>query len=222
MRYSYLLFDLDGTLIYSHPGIFYCLKIALREQGMVEMNVEKLRKCIGPPLRVSLAEIWGLPPEKIAPTERVYRRAYDECGWEKCNLIDGAKETLTKLKAKGYTLALATSKPLVFAKRILRKLEIENLFSVIVGSGFDGSLPDKKSVIEECVKQLGADKEKCLMIGDRKYDLEGALAAKVDCAIVNVGYAEKGEFERQIPSWLVSSFDELLAFLCSEHNEKRI
>ena len=213
MRYSCLLFDLDGTLIYSHPGIFYCMEIALKEQGMVELNAKKMRKCIGPPLRVSLAEIWGLSEQQTAQAERAYRKAYDEIGWEKCSLIDGAKETLTRLKEQGYTLALATSKPLPFAKRILEKFGLLQLFSVVMGSGFDGSFPDKKSVIEECVRRLGAQKQACLMIGDRKHDLQGANAAQVDCAIVDVGYSEKGEFEREKPNYLFSSFIALQEFL---------
>lgn len=213
MRYPYLLFDLDGTLIYSHPGIFHCLEIALKEQGMVELSEKKLRKCIGPPLRVSLTEIWRLTAAQAQTAERTYRAEYDKCGWEKCSLISGVEETLRTLKTAGYTLALATSKPLPFAERILRKFEIDHLFSVIVGSGFDGSLPDKKSVIEKCVNKLGADKKKCLMIGDRKHDLQGARGAQVDCAIVDVGYAEKGEFEREIPAYLFDGFVNLRSFL---------
>jgi phosphoglycolate phosphatase len=212
MRYSCLLFDLDGTLIYSHPGIFYGLEIALKEQDMVELNVQKLRKCIGPPLHVSFTEIWELNEKQIEQAVRTYRKAYDEIGWEKCSLIDGAKETLTLLKELGYTLALATSKPLPFARRILEKFGLSPLFSVVVGSGFDGSFPDKKSVIEECVRRLGVQKHTCLMIGDRKHDLQGANAAQVDCAIVDVGYSEKGEFEQEKPKYLFSSYEALQAF----------
>lgn len=212
MRYPYLLFDLDGTLIYSHPGIFYALKIALKKQGMVELSEKTLRKCIGPPLRVSLVNILGLTEEQMKKAEQDYRAEYGKCGWEQCELIDGAKQALIALKNGGYTLALATSKPLFFAEKILKKFDIYDLFSVVVGSGLDGSLPDKKSVIEECVKRLGAEKEKCLMIGDRKHDLAGAKEAKVDCAIVDVGYAEKGEFERESPQYLFENFAKLLQF----------
>ena len=192
MRYSYLLFDLDGTLVYSHFGIFHCLKIALESQGITSISEQKLSECIGPPLRFSLTKIWGLTEEQALAAERVYRAKYDVCGWEKCALIEGAKESLEALKNAGYTLALATSKPLPFAKRILQKFEIDKEFSVLMGSGFDGSFPDKKSVIEECVKRLGADKNRCLMIGDRMHDVEGAKAAGVDCLALNVGYAQEG------------------------------
>ena len=215
MRYPYLLFDLDGTLISSHEGIYHCMKIALKEQGMVELNAKLLRKSIGPPLHVTLTKIWGLDKQAALKAEQDYRQAYDKFGCEKCSLIDGADSMLKCFKNAGYSLALATSKPLKFARRILQNFSIDGLFDVIVGSGLDGSLPDKKSVIEECVKQLGASKGQCLMIGDRIHDVEGAKLAGVDCAIVNVGYAEQGEFEREIPTYFWDGYEGLQSFLLS-------
>ncbi len=216
MRYSCILFDLDGTLVYSHPGIFHCLKIALNAQGITDVSEQKLRECIGPPLRFSLTRIWGLTDEQAQSAERVYRAEYDKIGWEKCALIDGAKECLEALKKAGYTLALATSKPLLFAERILQHFGLKDMFSVRMGSGLDGSFPDKKSVIEECVKRLGVKKNCCLMVGDRMHDVEGAKLAGVDCVALNVGYAQEGEFEREIPTYLLDNFTLLRAFLMGE------
>ena len=98
-------------------------------------------------------------------------------------------------------------------QKIAEYFDFAKYFTVLVGCGLDGSLPTKADVIEEVVRRLGAEKEKCLMVGDRKHDVEGAKIAGVDCVLLNVGYAEAGEADLCQPTYEWQDYAELLAKL---------
>ena len=205
-KYRFLLFDLDGTLTYSHPGIFGCIRYALQEMGREIPGEDVLKKAVGPSLMWSFQNLCGMTEEDATEATRLYRVRYKDIGWRENEAISGAKETLQALQEKGYVLAMATSKPLVFAKQISRLFGFSQYLSVEVGSGIGGEFPTKASVIEEVVRQLGADKRDCLMIGDRLHDIEGARQAGVDVAALDVGYAEEGEFEAYPPDYYFADF----------------
>lgn len=213
--YQWLLFDLDGTLIYSHEGIYACMRYALKAMGArVEPTDSELRKTIGPPLEYTFARFFGMSEARAVEATKKYREQYRKTGVYQNTLVTGAKEALTYLKNAGYTLAMATSKPTPFALKIAEKHGIKEYFTEIVGCGLDGSLPTKTAVVAEAIARLGAEKEKTLMIGDRKHDIEGANANGIKTAIVNVGYAEALEFNETKPAYLFTSFAELTDFLC--------
>jgi len=214
-KYEYILFDLDGTLVYSHPGIFAGIRHALREMGRDEgmATEETLRKCVGPSLVYSFTHFFGMNEEDAKQATAIYRAQYSKTGLYKSAPIEGAIEALKALKEKGYVLAMATSKPGVFAEKIAEYFDFAKYFTVLVGCGLDGSLPTKADVIEEVVRRLGAEKEKCLMVGDRKHDVEGAKIAGVDCVLLNVGYAEAGEADLCQPTYEWQDYAELLAKL---------
>lgn len=212
-KYRYILFDLDGTLIYSHPGIYSCITLALSRMGLPEPTEEQLKKCIGPTLMYSFTHYFGLDEETAREATVKYREEYAKTGVLENRAIDGAKQTLKRLSSSGYTLGLATSKPLVFAEQITKRLGFAPYFTVQVGSGVDGSFPTKTAVIEEALRQLQARADECLMVGDRKHDAEGAAALGVDCALLKVGYAPDGEFEQVKPKYVFNGFEDLTEFL---------
>ena len=213
-KYKYVLFDLDGTLIYSHPGIYSCFRYALKKMGWTEMPDDTiLRQCVGPSLMYSFANFFNMSEQDAAKATAFYREEYSRTGVRENEPIDGAMECLKALKQKGYKLALATSKPLFYAGQITQRLGFDKYLDVQVGSGMDGSLDTKALVIAECIKQLGADKQECLMVGDRKHDAEGAKTENVDCAMIKVGYAEEGECEACAPEYIFNTFIELTDFL---------
>ena len=215
-QYRYLLFDLDGTLTYSHPGIFGCIRYALEEMGREIPGEETLRKAVGPSLMWSFQHLCGMTEEDATEATRLYRVRYAKIGWRENEPIDGALSALSALKERGFVLALATSKPLVFAKQISELFGFSKYLSVEVGSGIGGEFPTKASVIEEVVRQLRADKKDCLMIGDRLHDVEGAREAGVDVAALDVGYAEEGEFQAYPPDYYFPSFEAFLAKILGE------
>ena len=212
-KYDCILFDLDGTLTYSHPGIYASLRYALEKLGCPEPSEKQLRACVGHPLVYSFSAVFGLPEEDIPRAVRAYRERYGEIGWRENEPIPGALEALKTLKGRGYRLALATSKPEVFARRISDEFGFTPFFEALTGSGTDGSLPSKADVIREAERRLGASNGQCLMVGDRRQDAEGAAACGTDFAGLAVGYAEPGELEGEESVGIFPDFPSLVAFL---------
>lgn len=211
--YKYILLDLDGTLILSHEGIFSCVQHALEKMGKPQAEERILRECIGPPLEYSFSVILGLGEEESKIATKIYRARYGEKGVYETSPMEGALECLKTLSDKGYILALSTSKPQIFAEKITEKMGFTKYLTVQVGCGLDGSFPTKASVIEETVKKLGARKEECLMVGDRKHDAEGAKEVGIDCALLRIGYGTEAEIRESAPNFVFDGFSDLTEFL---------
>ena len=216
-KYRYILFDLDGTLTHSHPGIYGCFRYALEKMGLPEPKMEQLRRCIGPSLMYSFQNYFDMDEEMARVATANYRERYSVIGWQENAAIDGALEALKALKEAGYKTAMATSKPIVYAEKIAAMFGFSPYLDAEVGCGIDGSLPTKADVIAEAMRQLGASAEECLMVGDRFHDAEGAQVHGMDCALLRVGYAEnEEEFVWSKPTYVFDGFEELKALLLSE------
>lgn len=216
-KYRYILFDLDGTLVYSHPGIFACFRYALEKMGRENPTDEQLLPCIGPSLHYSFTTFFGMNEQDAREAVALYRERYAVKGvWENTP-ISGALECLKNLKEGGYVLGLATSKPILYGQQIVDKHGFSQYLKESVGSGMDGSLPTKASVIEEVMKRLGASAEECLMVGDRFHDAEGAEEQGVDCALLKIGgYADDAELYGCGAKYVFADFTELTAFLLGD------
>ncbi len=213
-KYKYILFDLDGTLTLSHPGIHGCIRYALEKMGRAEPTYEQLKGCIGPSLMYSFQTFFGMNEEDARMATAKYRERYSVIGWQENEPIEGALDTLKALKEAGYKQAMATSKPIVYASKIAKKFGFSEYLDEEVGSGIDGSLPTKADVIKEAMKRLGASADECLMVGDRMYDVEGAKINGMDSAMLRVGYAEsEEEYVEAKPEYVFKDFAELKAFL---------
>ena len=216
--YRYILFDLDGTLTDSEEGIIACALHAFRELGKPAPPMSTLRKMLGPPLYKSFREICGLPEDEAKRAVKVYRERYADVGLFENKPYEGVTEMLSALRDAGLTLAVSTCKPEPFAARILEKFGLSGYFAAVTGSGLDGSLDSKVEVIEETLSRLGCKDKTCvLMVGDRKYDIEGAAAAGVDCIGARWGYAQEGELESYgVP--LAESFSKLTELIIKGHS----
>lgn len=212
-KYRYILFDLDGTLIYSHPGIYSCFQHALKAMGKPEAAQDVLRKCIGPSLMYSFATFFDMTEEDARKATALYREQYSVTGVYENAPIEGALECLKALKSKGYVMALATSKPKIYADIIAERWGFSTYLQEQVGPGMDGSLDSKAEVIAEAIRLLGASKEECLMIGDRHHDIEGAKENGIDSVLLKVGYAAEGEEMECQPTYVVEDFAALETFL---------
>ncbi len=215
-KYKYILFDLDGTLTHSHPGIYACFRYALEKMGRPVPTETQLRKCVGPSLMHSFMHYFGMCEEDARTATAKYRERYSVIGWQENQPIEGALGCLKALRDNGYVLALATSKPKIYSDQITEKFGFANYLQVQVGSGMDGSFPTKASVIHEVIRQLGGSREEYLMVGDRNYDADGAREEGVDCALLRVGYGEEEEFTACAPTYLFNDFSDLTAFLLTE------
>ncbi len=213
-KYKYILLDLDGTLVYSHPGIFACFRYAMEKMGRENPTDEQLYPCVGPSLFHSFTRFFAMNEEDATRAVALYRERYATDGvWEN-ESIEGALAAVERLHAAGYILALATSKPLVYASKIVEKHGFAPYLSVLAGPDFDGHSSTKAEVVAACMEGLGARKEECLMVGDRRYDAEGATAVGVDCALLKAGgYAGEEELYSCGAKYVLADFPALLAAL---------
>ncbi len=195
-KYDVILFDLDGTLTDSAEGIVNCAEYALNLMGITEPDRSRLLRFIGPPLVDSFMDFYGMSREDALKAVALYRERFPVKGIFENRVYEGIPEALDMLKKAGKRLAVATSKPEVYAKRILEHFELAEYFEAVTGAELNGERNAKSEVIEECLKRLGnPDKGTVLMVGDRKHDVIGAKACGVDCAGVKFGYAEENELE---------------------------
>lgn len=191
--YDTVFFDLDGTITDSKPGIVRCIKIALDAKG-IPYTEAQLDMMVGPPFRVSMREILGVDGPVIEELIKLYRAEYEVHGWKECSVYDGVEELFARLKAAGKKLALATSKPLRFAFKMMEELNLAKYFDFIGGAASDTSRESKVEVIEYVIENMTLkERESILMVGDRLYDADGAALAHVDCAGVLWGYGSREE-----------------------------
>ena len=171
-----VLFDLDGTLIDSAPGIFDSFEFTLAQYEMT-VPQERLRRFLGPPLRESFAKL--LPPDEVARAVEIYRAHYAEASGALTKLYPGTKEVLSALREAGYIVCLATSKVRYAALKLLDKLELTPYFDYIGGSSPDASLDTKTAVIRHVLAQPCVQDKRAVMVGDRDngYAWGGGLRA---------------------------------------------
>lgn len=206
MKYEYVLFDLDGTVIDSKIGITKSVEYALKKFEIEVNDLKELEKFIGPPLKESFKLLYGFDEENSTLAIDYFREYFMDKGIFENVLYPNIKEMLTSLKNKKIHLALSTSKPTVFAKKILEHLDMEHLFEVVVGSNLDNTRTDKAEIIEETIRLLGvSDLSKVIMIGDRKHDLIGANKKSIDAMAVTYGYGGYEELKEHSPKYIVDS-----------------
>lgn len=197
--FSYILFDLDGTISDPKEGITKSVQYALSSFGIEEPDRDKLEPFIGPPLRDSFMKFYGFSEQQAEIAVAKYRERFSEKGKFENELYAGMGELLHDLKAAGAHLAIASSKPTVFVEEILEYFGIRQYFEIVVGSELDGTRDKKEEVVAEVLarffKEGAADPSCVVMIGDRKFDIEGAKAAGTHHIGVNYGYAACGELE---------------------------
>ena len=203
-----ILFDLDGTLTDPKEGITKSVQYALEKMGVYEPNLENLVRFIGPPLVDSFSEFYGFNSDDAIRAVGFYRERFTNIGIYENRLIDGIPNLLENLKQSGKTIALATSKPHVYASRILDNFDLSDYFDVIVGAEFDGTRNEKKEVIEEVLRQL-PDSQSPVMVGDRRQDVIGAKLCDIPCIGVRFGYAEENELENAGADFIASTISDL-------------
>ena len=221
--YQYLLFDLDGTLTDSAEGIIKCVQYALEKLGIIENDTEKLKVFVGPPLQESFQTVFGFDEETTKKAIAYYRERFKPVGMYENTVYEGIPEMLKTMKENGKVNLIASSKPEAFVKTILEHFDIAKYFDIIVGASMDNSRNTKEAVIEEALSQLKSldqygkcDDDKCVMIGDRKYDINGAKYFGLRSIGVAYGFAPEGELEAAGADVIVDTVEELTQVLLSE------
>lgn len=189
-----VLFDLDGTLIDSKPGITKCTQYALEFFGITEPDADKLECFIGPPLIESFQKYYGFSPDKAKEAVAKYRERYHSVGIYECELYPDVEETLQRLKTAGYRIAMASSKPEVSCKQIMEHFGLSGYFDEIVGATLDGRIDSKISVLREVLRRLAIrDLSELCLVGDTRFDALGAKEAGIDCVGVTYGFGSRRE-----------------------------
>lgn len=213
-----ILFDLDGTLTDPKDGITRCIQHALVQLGSTPPEADELIWCIGPPLQESFAILLDTD-EKVAIDQALdtYRYEFSRAGLVENRLYPYIDQSLQVLQNQGYRLFLATSKPRVYAVRILDHFGLTGYFDGVYGSELNGRLTDKGELIAHVLQTEGLNPATCLMVGDRKHDIMGGKQNGVKTAAVTNGYGSRDEIARCSPDLIVNSLSELTRYLDAQN-----
>lgn len=214
MKKTWLLWDLDGTLTDPMEGITKSVQYALKRFGIQVHDRQTLCRFIGPPLKDSFMEFYGFSSGQAEEAIQVYREYFSTAGLFENALYPGIPQLLHNCRQVGYTHLVATSKPEVFAQKILEHFHIDQDFAFIAGSKLDGTRVKKAEVIRYALEQAGiTDLSAAVMIGDRDYDVIGAREAGLSCIGVTYGYGSPEELSRAGAEAVVDSVEELQGYL---------
>lgn len=208
-----LLFDLDGTLVDSEPGIINGIQHVFAAMAQPVPEAAALRPWIGPPMRDSFQAVFA-DEAHVAQALALYRQRYDTLGWTELTVYPGIPELILALQAAGHRLAVVTSKNERSARQILSNLPFGACFEEIVGASDDGQRRFKVDLIAEALRRLSVPAETCVMIGDRLMDIEGAAQHRIRSIGVLWGFGDRTELVAAGAGEVVASPAELRAYLC--------
>jgi phosphoglycolate phosphatase len=208
MKYKNYLFDLDGTLTDPGLGIKNSIRYALDKAGLPALDDATLNCFIGPPLLDSFQKYCGATPDEAKELVRLYREYFSVTGLFENEVYRGVPELLDELCRRGAKVFLATSKPELFAVKILEHFDLMKYFTFAGGSTMDETRTAKAEVIDYVLKSANIKAEESVMVGDRKYDIEGGEKCGLDTVGVTFGYGTESEFANA--DYIINSPEELL------------
>ncbi len=212
--YKYILFDLDGTLTDPGLGITNSVMYALRKFGITENDRTKLYKFIGPPLKESFGTFYGFSPAQCELAVRYYREYFTDTGIFENAVYDGIPELLKTLKERGKTTVLATSKPEVFAVRILKHFGLYGHFDLVCGATMDDTRNQKGDIIKYALEQCGViSPSEAVMVGDRKHDVIGAAENGLGAIGVLYGYGDEDELKKAGAAYIAAVPEDILRYV---------
>ncbi len=214
MKYKFVLFDLDGTVTDPFEGIANSIIHALDKFGMDEPDPSRLAAFIGPPLVDSFVKYYGFSHGCALAAIGYYREYYADKGIFECRLYDGIEALLRRLKENGVKVVMATSKPEVFAEKLMKHYGIDDCFYKICGATLTEKRTAKDEVIAYALETAGVtDKADVIMVGDRKFDVDGAKKNGIDSVGVGYGYGNEAEQLAARPTYYARTVAELESIL---------
>lgn len=208
-RISNVLFDLDGTLTNSKVGIINSILYALEKLNIKENCINELDTFLGPPLRDSFMARYKLSDKLADKAIAFYREYFSTKGLFENELYSGVNELLELLFSQKYQLFVATSKPTVYADKILKHFNLDKYFIEIIGSNLNNSRTDKAEIISRIVSIHNLQPGNSVMVGDRKYDIIGAKNNSMKSVGVTYGYGSLEELSLHQPDFIVNDCIEL-------------
>ena len=217
-KYEVIAFDLDGTLSDPAKGLIQGFVYCFKKLGMPYSDEESLRKYIGPSLYEEWQEDFGFTPDEANAAIEVFREYYNIYGWWDNDMYEGIPEMLDALKKAGKKVVLATSKPLDTAKKVLELFGLTGYFD-FVGGATSHQNDQKWQVLNWSLSSVGVDLDnpdslaKCILVGDRKYDAEGAKICGLDSVGVLYGHGTREELEASGFTALVDTVSDISKML---------
>ncbi|WP_319371914.1 HAD hydrolase-like protein [uncultured Ilyobacter sp.] len=213
-KFDLVIFDLDGTLTDSREGITRSISHALSEMGLKAPPLQELEHFIGPPLMDSFMDYYKFSKSDSEKAVKLFRERYSEKGLYENVPFHNINTLLSALKNAGIRLAVATSKPQHFSENILDHFLLSQYFDEIIGSSLDNSFSHKNQIITETLKRFSEiPKEKIVMVGDRKFDIDGARENGISSIGVKYGFADPGEIDTASPDFQADNVEDLFKIL---------
>jgi phosphoglycolate phosphatase len=211
---SNILFDLDGTLTDPKDGITRCIQFSLDQLGVTPPRADQLTWCIGPPLRGSFSHLLNtLDNALLDQALSHYRKRFSETGMYENAIYPEITPALRKIRTAGFRVFLATSKPSVYARKILDHFDLTQFFHAIHGSELDGRLSDKGELVAHILDSENLKPQATLIVGDRSQDIIGGKKNGIVTAAVTYGYGSREEITASKPDYVFESPSDLAAFL---------
>ncbi len=208
-----IIFDLDGTLTDSAEGVINSIRYALQKAGIDTCDSE-LKSFIGPPLQSSFREKYGFTEAEVRQAIGYFREYYREKGIYQNRLYPGVEQMLHRLHQNRKRIYLATSKATRFAETILKHFQVDHYFTYLSGATFDGTRVEKTDVLDHLFEQnSGLDRNRTVMVGDRKHDIIGARSYNLTSIAVTYGYGTREELRKENPDYYADSVPELTTLL---------
>jgi phosphoglycolate phosphatase len=206
----HLFFDLDGTLTDPAPGICACLTHAVNALGRSAPPGAELRRFIGPPLHAAFAELLGSSERPfLDEAVRLYRERFTTLGLYENVVYPAIPSVLASLHAEGFALRVLTSKPSVFADRIVDHFALRQFFPRVYGAELTGELSTKAELLAHALASENLLPRYACMIGDRRHDVEGARTHGIAAIGVTWGYGSREELELAGADRIVDQFAAL-------------
>ena len=213
---KYILFDLDGTVTDPMIGITKSVQYALNKFDIEVEDLNELCKFIGPPLKDSFMNFYNFTEEDALNAITYYREYFSTKGLYENTVYENFEDMLISLKKKNKSLIIATSKPTVFAEKILEHFNLKKYFDFIAGSNLDNTRTKKADVISYALEQQGiTEVSEIIMIGDREHDVIGAKALNIESIGVLHGYGSYDELSNSGANYIVKDVKELHSLLIS-------
>ena len=213
MKYTTILFDLDGTLTRSEKGITRSALYACEKMGFTGHNEEEFKVFIGPPLFESFQKVCGMTPEQAHEAIALYRERFGVVGWAENEIYTGIAPLLRSLKKNGCKIAITTAKPQDFAEKIAKKFGFAPYLDALIGPDWSNTHASKAWIVKKAMDQLGGVP---VMIGDRCYDVEGGRENGIDTIGVCYGYGTREELEQAGATHIAETVEELTEILLGD------
>ena len=214
MQYKTILFDMDGTVTDSAPGIINSIMYALEKFHITVEDRSFLRKFVGPPIKDSLKKYYNFPDEDCTRAVIYFREYFTEKGMYENDVYDGMIQVLEQIKESGRRTILATSKPEEHAIQIAKYFRIDQYFDFIAGATMDSSRIKKADVITYALESCGIDDlSSAVMVGDREYDIFGAKETGLDSIGVLYGYGGREELEHAGADYIAERVWDILNYI---------